>query len=192
MILLFKYTRIFLEFLRGMLWSIVLFRDWGFLRVGRGLHVTGKLLLGKNVFLSRNIRIYTYTTIGNGTFIGDNVELRSNGGNRIYIGENCTINRNTVVIGNVSIKNDCMIAPNCVLAGGNHIFSDTSIPINKQGAKSKGIIIEENVWIGASSVILDGVTIGEGSVVGAGSVVTKNIPKGVIAVGNPCRIIKDR
>ena len=48
------------------------------------------------------------------------------------------------------------------------------------------------MWIGASSVILDGVTIGEGSVVGAGSVVTKNIPKSVIAVGNPCRVIKIR
>ena len=47
------------------------------------------------------------------------------------------------------------------------------------------------MWIGGSVTILGGVTIGEGAVIGAGSVVTSNIPAGVIAVGNPCRVLRE-
>ncbi|POB65431.1 galactoside O-acetyltransferase, partial [Vibrio vulnificus] len=50
--------------------------------------------------------------------------------------------------------------------------------------------IKDNVWIGANSVVLPGVTIGENSVIGAGSVVTKDIPANVVAVGNPCRVLR--
>ncbi len=52
------------------------------------------------------------------------------------------------------------------------------------------ILIERHVWIGAGAIILPGVTIGEGCVVGAGSVVTKSLPAGVVAVGNPARILR--
>ena len=55
---------------------------------------------------------------------------------------------------------------------------------------SKPIILEKNVWIGANCTVCGGVTIGEGSVIGAGSVVTKDIPSGVIAVGNPCKVLR--
>ena len=51
--------------------------------------------------------------------------------------------------------------------------------------------IGENVWIGANAVVLPGVTIGDNSVIGAGSVVTKDIPANVIAVGNPCRVLRE-
>ena len=50
--------------------------------------------------------------------------------------------------------------------------------------------IEKNVWIGAGAIILPGVTVGENSVIGAGSVVTKDIPPNVVAVGNPCRVLR--
>jgi maltose O-acetyltransferase len=53
------------------------------------------------------------------------------------------------------------------------------------------IAIGDDVWIGGGAIICPGVTIGERSVIGAGSVVTKNIPAGVIAAGNPCRIIRE-
>ena len=56
---------------------------------------------------------------------------------------------------------------------------------------SKPVTIEKDVWIGANSVICGGVTIGEGSVIGAGSVVTKSIPANVVAVGNPCRVLRE-
>ena len=52
------------------------------------------------------------------------------------------------------------------------------------------IKIEDNVWIGGGAIILPGVTIGRNSVIGAGSVVTRSIPADCVAVGNPCRVIK--
>ncbi len=55
---------------------------------------------------------------------------------------------------------------------------------------AKKIIIGNNVWIGGSTIICPGVKIGDNVTVGAGSVVTKDIPNNVIAVGNPCRVIK--
>ncbi len=53
------------------------------------------------------------------------------------------------------------------------------------------IRIEDNVWVGAGAVILPGVTIGKNSVIGAGSVVTKDIPAGVVALGVPCRVLRE-
>lgn len=51
--------------------------------------------------------------------------------------------------------------------------------------------IGRNCWIGAGAIILPGVTIGDNTVVGAGSVVTKDLPSGVVAVGNPCRVLRE-
>ena len=51
--------------------------------------------------------------------------------------------------------------------------------------------IGNNCWIGAGSIILPGVTIGDNTVIGAGSVVTKDIPANVVAVGNPCRVLRE-
>ena len=53
------------------------------------------------------------------------------------------------------------------------------------------IIVGNNVWIGANVTVLPGVSIGDDAVIGAGSVVTKNIPSGVLAAGNPCRVIRE-
>lgn len=125
--------------------------------------------------------------------IGDNVELRCNGRpNKVIIGDNTTVNRNTVIDGMVSIGENCMIAPNCVIMGSNHTFSDTSIDIKRQSINSKGITICDNVWIGANATILDGVVIGSGCVIGGGAVVTKSIDSMSVAVGNPAKIIKKR
>ena len=51
--------------------------------------------------------------------------------------------------------------------------------------------IGNNVWIGASAILLPGITIGDNSVIGAGSVVTKDIPANVVAVGNPCKVLRE-
>lgn len=56
--------------------------------------------------------------------------------------------------------------------------------------RSLPVTIGDNVWIGGSTVILQGVTIGPGTVIGAGSVVTHDIPAGVVAYGNPCRVVR--
>ena len=56
---------------------------------------------------------------------------------------------------------------------------------------NKSVHIGENVWVGAGTVIVSGVTIGKNSVIGAGSVVVKDIPENVVAVGNPCRVLRE-
>jgi len=61
---------------------------------------------------------------------------------------------------------------------------------NRGLEKAKAITIGDNVWIGAEVTILPGVTIGEGCVIGAKSVVTKDVPAHVMAVGNPCRVLR--
>ena len=55
---------------------------------------------------------------------------------------------------------------------------------------AKPITLADNIWIGADVTILPGVTIGEGSIIGAKSLVSKDIPSGVMAFGNPCRVVK--
>jgi acetyltransferase-like isoleucine patch superfamily enzyme len=65
------------------------------------------------------------------------------------------------------------------------------IPIINQGTyPPKAVILKRGCWIGANAIILPGVIIGENSVIGAGSIVTKSIPGGVVAAGNPAKIIK--
>ena len=81
-----------------------------------------------------------------------------------------------------------MMGPNVVLATAGH-------PV-EPGLRRKvaqfnlPIHIGANVWLGAGSIVLPGVTIGENSVIGAGSVVTKDIPANVVAVGNPCCVLR--
>ncbi|WP_344910033.1 DapH/DapD/GlmU-related protein [Amphibacillus indicireducens] len=63
--------------------------------------------------------------------------------------------------------------------------------VKKQAQYNLPIRIRNNVWIGANSVVLPGVTIGDNTVIGAGSVVTKDIPANVVAVGSPCRVMRE-
>lgn len=91
--------------------------------------------------------------------------------------------------GHIYIGDKVLIAPNVTLTTAAH-------PVDpEQRAKgmqfNKDIHIGNNVWIGAGAIILPGVTIGDNSVIGAGSVVTKDIPANVVAVGNPCRVMRE-
>ncbi|WP_207942415.1 galactoside O-acetyltransferase [Enterococcus sp. DIV2402] len=113
------------------------------------------------------------------------------GGKHVYFGHHVYANFNLTLVDDCSIHvgNYVMFAPNVTIATGTH-------PIHpelrqKQAQYNLPVTIEDNVWIGAGSVILPGVTIGKNSVIGAGSIVTKNIPANVVAVGNPCRILRE-
>ena len=101
------------------------------------------------------------------------------------------INYNCVILDTspVNIGANAFIAPGVCLACSGHAIHPHQR--TKEGVcTSKPITLEENVWIGANTVVCGGVTIGKGSIIGAGSVVTKDIPEGVIAVGNPCKVIR--
>jgi len=94
--------------------------------------------------------------------------------------------------GGLEIGSHCMIGGGTMISGVNHGYARTDIPMRKQPALAQPIIIEDDVWIGMGVILLPGVTIGTGSIIGAGSVVTKNIPSYSIAMGTPCKVVKQR
>ena len=84
----------------------------------------------------------------------------------------------------------------CVMMGPNVVLATAGHPVRpdlrkKQAQFNLPIHIGDNVWLGAGVIVLPGVTIGENSVIGAGSVVTKDLPANVVAVGNPCRVLRE-
>lgn len=106
-------------------------------------------------------------------------------GNRIYANFNLTLVDDThIYVG------DCtMFGPNVTVATAGHPI----LPKLREQAYQYNapVHIGKNCWIGAGAIILPGITIGDNVVVGAGSVVTKDLPSNVVAVGNPCRILRE-
>jgi len=94
--------------------------------------------------------------------------------------------------GGLEIGNHCMIGGGTLISGVNHGYAQTDIPMRNQPPIVQPVIIEDDVWIGMGVKLLPGVRIGTGSIIGAGSVVTKNIPSHSIAMGVPCKVVKQR
>ena len=112
-------------------------------------------------------------------------------GKNVHIGDAFYANFNLVLVDDIDIYigHHVMIAPNVTITATGHPVHPE---LRKNGTQfSIPVRIEDDVWIGANVVILPGVTIGKNSVIGAGSVVTKNIPENVVAVGNPCRVLRE-
>mgnify|MGYP001108838163 FL=1 len=112
-------------------------------------------------------------------------------GYNIKVGKNFFANYNFVVLDSaeVNIGDNVFIAPNVVLTCAGHAIDEEQR--NKGLEIAFKITIGNSVWIGANVTILPGVTIGDNVIIGAGSVVTKDIPSNVIAVGNPCRVLRN-
>lgn len=110
---------------------------------------------------------------------GYNISL----GERVYINFNC----NFVDDGKIIIGNNVLFAPNVTIATVGHPLD----PTMREYMYTAPVKIGNDVWIGASVTICPGVSIGDGSVIGAGSVVTSDIPKNCIAVGNPCKVLRE-
>ena len=127
--------------------------------------------MGKNCFIEPTLKVdYGY-----------NIKV----GNNFYANFDCVI----LDVCEVNIGNNVFLAP------GVHIYTATH-PLEASIRDSllefgKPVTVGNSVWIGGGSIILPGVTIGDKSVIGAGSVVTKDVPAGVVAVGNPAKIIKE-
>lgn len=111
---------------------------------------------------------------------GSHIEV----GKNFYANYNCTI----IDVATVKIGDNCMFAPNVSIYTAGHPVHPAAR--NTQYEYGIGITIGDNVWIGGNTVILPGVHIGSNTVIGAGSVVTKDIPDWVVAVGNPCKVIR--
>ncbi len=128
--------------------------------------------------------------------IGDNCYIEppfhSNwGGKHVHFGHNVYANFNFTAVDDthIYVGDYTMIGPNVTVATAGHpILPELREKIYQYNMP---VHIGRNCWIGAGAIILPGVTVGDNSVIGAGSVVTKDIPSGVVAVGNPCRILRE-
>lgn len=118
--------------------------------------------------------------------------LRSNwGGKHVHFGKGVYANFNLTLVDDthIYVGDYTMLGPNVVLATAGHPILPELRPLAYQ--YNLPIHIGENCWLGAGVIVLPGVTIGKNSVIGAGSVVTKDIPENVVAVGNPCRVLRE-
>ena len=111
-------------------------------------------------------------------------------GYNIEIGENFFANHNCVILdcAKVIFGDNVFVAPDCGFYTAGHPIDTARRNAGLEYAYP--IIVGDNVWIGGGVKVMPGVTIGNNVVIGGGSIVTKDIPDNVVAVGNPCRIIR--
>ena len=111
-------------------------------------------------------------------------------GYNVFMGAGCFFNHNVYLMdcAKITFGKKCFVGPNCGFYTAIH-----PLDVEKRNAgfeMAKPITLGDNIWIGGGVTILPGVTIGDNSVIGAGSIVTKDIPAGVVAFGNPCKVIR--
>ena len=128
--------------------------------------------------------------------VGDNCYIEAPffanwGGRHVHLGNNVYCNFNVTFVDDthIYIGDNTMIAPSVIIATAAHPI----LPELRQKAYQYNmpVNIGKNCWLGAGVIVLPGVTIGDNTVIGAGSVVTKDIPANVVAVGNPCKVLRE-
>ena len=131
-----------------------------------------------------------FAEIGEGCYIEP--PLHANwGGHHVHMGDRVYANSDLTLVddGQIFIGDHVLIGPMVTIVTAGHPVEPD---LRRKGWQfNRDVVIGNNVWIGAQAVILPGVKIGENSVIGAGSVVTKDIPANVVAVGNPCRVLRE-
>lgn len=127
--------------------------------------------------------------------IGDGTEIKPpfqcDYGYLISMGARCFVNYGAVFLdcAEITIGDEVQFGPNVQLLTATHPLDAAT---RRQGWEyAKPISIDDGAWLGGGAIVLPGVRIGENTVVGAGSVVTRDIPANVLAVGNPCRVIRE-
>lgn len=113
------------------------------------------------------------------------------GGRYVHFGKKIYANFNLTLVDDthIYVGDFCQIGPNVVLATAGHPIDPA---LREQGLQFNAPIrVGRNCWLGAGVLVMPGVTIGDNTVVGAGSVVTKDLPSHVVAVGNPCRVLRE-
>jgi maltose O-acetyltransferase len=129
-----------------------------------------------------------FGSVGAGTTIRP--ELRCDYGYNVSVGENVFVNWGAVFldVGRITVGDFVQIGPNCQFLTATHPLDAGRRREGWEG--SAPITIGDDVWLGGGVIVLPGVTIGAGTVVGAGAVVTRDLPAGVLAVGNPARVVR--
>lgn len=116
----------------------------------------------------------------------DQIKIQGNNNFKVYLSLASSGGCYYQAINGIEIGENTLWSYNCSFISANHNLSDYD-----KHEKSDPIRIGSNVWIGANCVLLPGIQIGDNVIIGAGSIVTKSIPSNSIAVGNPCKVIKN-
>lgn len=131
-----------------------------------------------------------FAEIGEGCYIEP--PFHSNfGGKHVHFGSYVYANFNLTLVDDthIFVGDYTMFGPNVTVATAGHpILPELREQIYQYNAP---VHIGRNCWIGAGAIIVPGITIGDNSVIGAGSIVTKDIPSNVVAVGNPCKVLRE-
>ena len=145
--------------------------------VSIGVNRVRKVIVGKLVTNNKDIEFVTIVhpsaimspsaKIGEGSVVMAGAVINADA----VIGKHCIVNTGA------TIDHECVIEDFCHIAPGVHISGNT--------------LVGEGTWIGIGSCVIQGITIGRNSVIGAGSVVVKDIPDGVVAYGNPCKVMRE-
>ena len=146
---------------------------------------TSRLQFEKRTALLKQV----FAEVGEGTYV-ESPYFGNWGGHHVHLGKNVYINSGLKLVDDthIYIGDYCMLGPNVVLATAGHPIDPTLR--EKALQYNLPVRIGRNCWLGAGVIVMPGVTIGDNSVIGAGSVVTKDIPANVVAVGNPCRVVR--
>ena len=131
-----------------------------------------------------------FAEIGEGCYIEP--PLRSNfGGGHVHFGKGVYANFNLTLVDDthIYVGDHTMLGPNVTIATAGHpILPELR---QREYQYNMPVRIGRNCWLGAGVIVLPGITIGDNTVIGAGSVVTKDIPSNVVAVGNPCGVLRE-
>lgn len=179
--------------------------DWEKMQVGRVYNDFAPDLFDRRVEAKKLFRAYNQTgddevekrqelmrrlfkSVGERVWIEP--DFRCEFGKNITLGDDVYINFGCVILdcGQVRIGNGVLIGPDVGLYSGNHAVDAKERAAG--GLIPKDIRIGNRVWLGGHVTVVPGVSIGDDTVVGAGSVVTHDLPAGVIAAGNPCRLLR--
>ena len=183
------YWQLWLNEIYSTLIAQIKFKLWGIV-YGEGIRTIGKII----VFRTPKSEI----RIGNHCIFNSSSKLNFRGINHPCILQTGTKHAKIIIGDHVGMSgcsivcNDSVIIGNNVLFGANCQIGDRDGHQDRYASKPAPIIIEDGVWLGMNVTVLKGVTIGKNTIIGANSLVTKDIPANCIAVGSPCKVIKQR
>jgi maltose O-acetyltransferase len=131
-----------------------------------------------------------FGSIGEGSWVMP--RFQCDYGYQIHLGSNSFLNYDAILMdcAPITIGDDVSIGPRAQLLTALHPMEDHEAR-RQRFETAASITIGNNVWLGGGVIVCAGVTIGDNAVIGAGSVVTRDIPPRVLAVGNPCKVIRD-
>jgi UDP-2-acetamido-3-amino-2,3-dideoxy-glucuronate N-acetyltransferase len=148
--------------------------------------ITADVKIGKDVRIFNFVNLYG-CEIGDGSKVGTFVEIQKNA----RVGKNCKISSHTFICEGVTIEDEVFVGHGVMFINDTYPRATTKGQLQTEADWTvEPIVIKKGASIGSNATILANVTVGEGAIIGAGSVVTKDVPAGMIAAGNPARVLR--